>query len=884
MRGGYLHIGLKECLKSLFYDVLESRKETVGSAVDNSCQWIWTNKSLKFEYWLRNGYRIFWILGKPGSGKSTLIRHLSESSVLKKSLTPLLWQPNSNPIIVTHYFDYENPDPLARNLEGLMRSLLWQILSANANAFEAVLPEYLNLKRTRPSVLWKATTLGRLLRDALCQHYPGTICIFIDALDEYREADWTNSQSRYTQLLEYLHTLKSVAPKNVRFCLSSRPSPEFQYNLLTWNNFCHQISIDPLIATDIAIYVSAQFDFIVKQDGPEYLQLADQIKQRSSDTFLWVKLVCEKLVLHWKRKEKIMTLLKRLADLPEKLVDLYKRILSEMELEERLEVQLVLGLVAAARKTLTLEELSCAVNHCDGSTEVRYHSTDHMRQRISGIFGGLLEVRFGRVRLLHETLLGYLRENRQEILDTGDINIFRACIFSLSSISKDPSGEIRGTENVLLRYTVLNWMEHLQDVRASNREVVSDALATLTNTQFLLWYELFLATSWQLPSLHQRLTYEFSARRLQTLLFVSNLNLALHSMLPIYSSTQYDISRKEEGHNGAYRSILEDTASGLTLLFSTSAPELPGGAMMLLFEDHSGANPFGLQEVIGDHQIAYLNNTFTNTVDPFALPQIHLNDGMQRRVRGRELICFKIQARHVAAIDQLNAAALSMASQELVSPMQLAAYHGLYGCLEQLLGDEADLNLEAGSVYGTPLLASICGIIELPRPSFERTEPVFNCFDFLLFQGADPNQAAFGSNLGGERTPLEVAVFALTGHIRTVKSFMRKVNVLEDIPCANLVYIISQLLDSGALPNLAAQKEILRYSETKALFKAKINDILIPGKKAYDDSMVKKERNAQAIREFERNQAANSLGAVPRRRYTYGGGGDASTAADLPLM
>ena len=101
--------------------------------------------------------------------------------------------------------------------------------------------------------------------------------------------------------------------------------------------------------------------------------------------------------------------------------------------------------------------------------------------------------------------------------------------------------------------------------------------------------------------------------------------------------------------------------------------------------------------------------------------------------------------------------------------MQLAAYHGLYGCLEQLFRDEADPNLEAGSVYGTPLLASICGIVELPRPSFERTESVFNCFDFLLFEGANPNQAAFGSNLGGIRTPLELTLFALSGRIGAIK-------------------------------------------------------------------------------------------------------------------
>ena len=74
------------------------------------------------------------------------MKHIVQSEALKSRLAPAFWRGNAEPIIAAHFFNYEDPDPLARNLEGLARSLLWQILDQNREGFDVVLPEYHRLK------------------------------------------------------------------------------------------------------------------------------------------------------------------------------------------------------------------------------------------------------------------------------------------------------------------------------------------------------------------------------------------------------------------------------------------------------------------------------------------------------------------------------------------------------------------------------------------------------------------------------------------------------------------------------------------------------------------------------------------------------------------
>jgi hypothetical protein len=527
--------------------------------------------------------------------------------------------------------------------------------------------------------------------------------------------------------------------------------------------------------------------------------------------------------------------------------------------------------VAAATRPLTLKELAYALSNCGSLVETKYASMDQMRRRIDGICGSLLEVRFGQVRFLHETVLAHLRCNHDQTLKNGNVYILRASICLLSAISKSPAGEIEGAEKQFLQYAVQNWRAHANDAREYTGELENKAWTYLSNQQCLLWYELFLATSWQLPSVRGQLTFEFSARRLQQVILFSNFNRALTTqdgLIPACLSCTTSPTVEEQHETS--RSLIEDTASGLRVLTRSTPFEPDDEEPMLCFTENSEGTGLSLRDTVDLNQPSLVEKVLIQTLDPAALPTIHVDDKVHQVLSDPELVGFRIPSRNLKALNYLDTIALNANAQESVTPLQLAAYHGLYGCLEQMIRNEADANLEAGSVYGTSLIASICGIIELPQPTFTRSEPVFTCFEYLLWEGANPNKAAFGTDLGGIRTPLEVALFALSGRIEAVQSFGNRVNVLEDIPCANLIYVVDHLLNNGAVPNLAAKKEVLRYPQVKLLLKDKVNDILVPGKKAVDDVVVKRSLGRQPLRAHARryDSPPSGLGALRTRRYS----------------
>ena len=54
----------------------ELRLEEIKEAYKTTFDWIFENSELDFCSWLQNGSGIYWINGKPGSGKSTLMKHV----------------------------------------------------------------------------------------------------------------------------------------------------------------------------------------------------------------------------------------------------------------------------------------------------------------------------------------------------------------------------------------------------------------------------------------------------------------------------------------------------------------------------------------------------------------------------------------------------------------------------------------------------------------------------------------------------------------------------------------------------------------------------------------------------------------------------------------
>ena len=65
------------CLDSLGFLEMNFRRQGIRKAYRNSCAWIFRHES--YEKWMSGNRGLLWVIGKPGSGKSTLMKKVLDS-------------------------------------------------------------------------------------------------------------------------------------------------------------------------------------------------------------------------------------------------------------------------------------------------------------------------------------------------------------------------------------------------------------------------------------------------------------------------------------------------------------------------------------------------------------------------------------------------------------------------------------------------------------------------------------------------------------------------------------------------------------------------------------------------------------------------------------
>ncbi|KAH7385981.1 hypothetical protein BKA66DRAFT_569298 [Pyrenochaeta sp. MPI-SDFR-AT-0127] len=89
-------------LKNLSFKGIDSRQYSIRDANANTLQWVFSNK---FQSWTQSSEPIFWISGKPGSGKSTLMKWLAEN---KQTFDALRQWADTGTLITASYFFWCN--------------------------------------------------------------------------------------------------------------------------------------------------------------------------------------------------------------------------------------------------------------------------------------------------------------------------------------------------------------------------------------------------------------------------------------------------------------------------------------------------------------------------------------------------------------------------------------------------------------------------------------------------------------------------------------------------------------------------------------------------------------------------------------------------------
>jgi len=115
----------------------DRRLTQIDEASKHTFDWVLENSSLGFTDWLRTGDNIFWISGKPGSGKSTLMKFIYNDDRTAQLLQKF---GSTTTHLSAGFFFHHRGDVVQKSFEGLLRGILSQIFESRRKLKEAILP------------------------------------------------------------------------------------------------------------------------------------------------------------------------------------------------------------------------------------------------------------------------------------------------------------------------------------------------------------------------------------------------------------------------------------------------------------------------------------------------------------------------------------------------------------------------------------------------------------------------------------------------------------------------------------------------------------------------------------------------------------------------
>lgn len=192
----------KQILEMLRYPYMTDRYEQLVEAHPDTFEWIFSDSdSWKFPWtdfgkWLREGEGIYWIKGKPASGKSTLMKHIYDDRRTRQYLEQWSQKGSASavPCCLATFFFWSTGTMMQKSQEGLLRSLLFQILGQYPQLIPLVFPLrwaqiYIGSSTLGQEIQpesWSSKQLHdafeRLTRQT---KYPLKICFCIDGLTNF---------------------------------------------------------------------------------------------------------------------------------------------------------------------------------------------------------------------------------------------------------------------------------------------------------------------------------------------------------------------------------------------------------------------------------------------------------------------------------------------------------------------------------------------------------------------------------------------------------------------------------------------------------------------------------------------------------------------------
>ncbi|KAF5656060.1 hypothetical protein FCIRC_13805 [Fusarium circinatum] len=348
-------------LTALRFDLMDDRYDDVAEAHDKTFEWIFDpyirdddddllhssgitsyrpkerpGARDKFVDWIRHGNGIFHISGKPGSGKSTLMKYLCRQEETKRYLD--VWAADKS-LVFGKFFFWNPGTTLQKSLRGLIRGLLYSILSNAPELIPLAFPKHWDATLSKVAVTFDSSDDIMLAftdlidRDEVYRNHK--LVFFIDGLDEF--------QGDHAALRKELLRWTSTRPTDVKICVSSREWPIFQEAFKSFPSF----RLHELTRSDVSQIVRDRLknnDTYQKLADPDELaRFESNLVDRSDGVFLWLKLILQDIEDGLLSGDRLSQLLNKVRALPTELNDLFQHLLNSIHPCDRKEAYLILS-------------------------------------------------------------------------------------------------------------------------------------------------------------------------------------------------------------------------------------------------------------------------------------------------------------------------------------------------------------------------------------------------------------------------------------------------------------------------------------------------------------------------------------------------------------
>ncbi len=324
-------------LESLFFPDIVAREQQISDAFEGTCRWIFDSSDDQesesrpwsdFRKWLETENGVYWISGKPGSGKSTLMKYILNSDCTSRLLAD--WEKGTDLIVISFFFWNPGMD-LRKSCTGLLRSLLYQIatqwpaLADLAVSLTGRSKDVIEGSRSwNPLTTWTDQGLMSLLNRFLDEKPANiSLCAFVDGLDEF-----VGDEGYLLRMIELLNN-----SSRCKVCVSSRPEQAFRQEF----RFCPQLRVQDLNREDIERTAAGKLipslqkhsALPIPKDNLQILIRA--LVEKASGVFLWLDLMTKDLIKGSRDGDTIKELRSRLARTPDTINGLYAHMLQKLD-------------------------------------------------------------------------------------------------------------------------------------------------------------------------------------------------------------------------------------------------------------------------------------------------------------------------------------------------------------------------------------------------------------------------------------------------------------------------------------------------------------------------------------------------------------------------